>query len=92
MAQEKRLVFDVSDVRILMRCPDCKIELSFRPQSNERVPMGCPNCQSTWNAGDRAIERAWGTVRQLRNALYVVSQGQDGADMFDIQMEIPLSE
>ena len=90
MAQETRLLFDASDVRIRMKCPDCKIELWFEPQSDQRVPMGCPNCKTTWNIGNRESERAWNAVRVLRNALHVVAHGKEDSDMFDISMEITL--
>ena len=92
MSQTNRLVFDVKDLRVLMRCPDCKIELSFNPQSNQRVPTGCKTCGTTWNMGDKKIERAWNAVRVLRNAIFVVANGQDNSDMFDIQMVVELSE
>ena len=91
MQQTKRLVFDVSDLRVLMRCPDCKIELSFRPETDQRVPMGCPNCKSTWNLGDHKVEQAWQRVHELRSALHIIAKGQFDSDMFGIQMEIELS-
>ena len=91
MSQEKRLVFDVRDVRVLMRCPDCEIELSFSPHSNQRVPMGCPNCKSSWNAGDPAFQRAYQFMHELREALHVIANGQFDTDKFNVQLEIELN-
>ena len=91
MPQTKRLVFDVSGLRVLMLCPDCKLELSFSPVSNQRVPMGCPNCGSTWNTGDPEVEQAYKLMNDLRSALHVIANGELSTDMFAIQMEIELS-
>ena len=91
MPQTNRLVFDVGDLRVLMRCPDCEVELSFSPGSNQRVPMGCPNCKSSWNLGDPAFEQAYQWMNNLRSALHVIANGEMNTDKFDVQLEIDLN-
>lgn len=74
MVQEKRIVFDLTDITMVRhRCSKCKGEVTHRLSADDKIPMQCPLCKLGWDLSMDLLERHIRVLQDMRWLLAIKS-------------------